>query len=51
VTRSEEFGAAFRRACEWGTVAIVECRVDPEALTTGQTVGEVRAEGSARAAS
>jgi acetolactate synthase-1/2/3 large subunit len=51
VTRTEDFGPAFRRACEWGTVAIVECRVDPEALTTGQTVGEVRAEGSARAAS
>ena len=45
VTRSEEFGAAFRRACEWGTVAIVECRVDPEALTTGATLSEVREQG------
>jgi acetolactate synthase-1/2/3 large subunit len=42
VTRSEDFGAAFRRACEWGTVAVVECRVDPEALTTGATVSQVR---------
>ena len=45
VTRSEEFGSAFRRACEWGTVAVVECRVDPEALTTGATVREVREQG------
>ena len=45
VTRSEEFGAAFRRACEWGTVAIVECRVDPEALTTSMTLSQVREQG------
>jgi acetolactate synthase-1/2/3 large subunit len=42
VTRSEDFGAAFHRARESGTVAIVECRVDPEALTTGATVSQVR---------
>lgn len=47
VTRSEDFGPAFRRACEWGTAAIVECRVDPEALTTGATLSEVRAQGLA----
>jgi acetolactate synthase-1/2/3 large subunit len=45
VTRSEDFGPAFRRACEWGTAAMIECRVDPEALTTGATVSEVRAMG------
>ena len=45
VTRTEDFGAAFRRACEWGTVAMIECRVDPEALTTGATVREVREMG------
>jgi acetolactate synthase-1/2/3 large subunit len=51
VTRSEEFGSAFRRACEWGTVAVVECRVDPEALTTGATVSQVRAQGERARAS
>jgi acetolactate synthase-1/2/3 large subunit len=45
VTRSEDFGPAFRRACEWGTAAILECRVDPEALTTGATVSQVREMG------
>jgi acetolactate synthase-1/2/3 large subunit len=45
VTRSEDFGHAFIRACEWGTAAILECRVDPEALTTGATVSQVRAAG------
>lgn len=45
VTRSEDFGPAFRRACEWGTAAILECRVDPEALTTGATVSQVREAG------
>jgi acetolactate synthase-1/2/3 large subunit len=45
VTRSEDFGPAFRRACEWGTVAMIECRVDPEALTTGATVSQVREQG------
>jgi acetolactate synthase-1/2/3 large subunit len=49
VTRSEDFPAAFRRACEWGTVAVLECRVDPEALTTSATLSQLREQG-ARAA-
>jgi acetolactate synthase-1/2/3 large subunit len=50
VTRTEDFGPAFRRAREWGTVAMIECRVDPEALTTGATVSQVREQGMLRRA-
>jgi acetolactate synthase-1/2/3 large subunit len=43
VERSEDFPAAFKAAQEAGTVAIIECRIDLEALSTGQTLTQVRA--------
>jgi acetolactate synthase-1/2/3 large subunit len=45
VVRGEDFPAAFRRAAEWGTVAVIECRVDSEALTPGQTLSGAREQG------
>lgn len=42
VTRSEDFAAAFERAQAAGTLAIIECQVDEEALTTGATLSAVR---------
>jgi len=42
VTRSEDFAAAFARARAAGTVAIIECQVDEEALATGATLSAVR---------
>jgi len=42
VTRSEDFPAAFARAQAAGTVAVIECRVDEEALATGATLSAVR---------
>jgi len=41
------FGDAFRRAEAAGSLAILELRLDPEALTTGATLSEVRAGGEA----
>ncbi len=41
------FGDAFRRAEAAGSLAILELRLDPEALTTGATLSEVRAAGEA----
>ncbi len=43
VERTEDFPAAFARAKAAGTVAIIECRVDDEALSTGATLSAVRA--------
>ena len=43
VERSEDFGAAFERARAAGKVAIIECRVDEEALSTGATLSATRA--------
>ncbi len=43
VTTSEDFPAAFARAQAAGTVAIIECQVDEEALSTGATLSAVRA--------
>ncbi len=42
VERSEDFAAAFARAHASGTVAVIECRVDEEALSTGATLFAVR---------
>ena len=42
VERDEDFAPAFRRAVESGTVAVIELRLDPRALTTTQTLSEVR---------
>ncbi|MGJ8622690.1 MAG: thiamine pyrophosphate-binding protein [Yoonia sp.] len=43
VTKSEDFPAAFDRAQASGTLAVIECQVDEEALTTGATLSAVRA--------
>jgi acetolactate synthase-1/2/3 large subunit len=43
VKSSADFPAAFARAQESGTVAIIECQVDEEALSTGATLSAVRA--------
>ena len=45
VTRTEEFPHAYLRAAAWGTVAVIECRVDSEALTPGQTLSAAREQG------
>ncbi|WP_439154105.1 thiamine pyrophosphate-binding protein [Yoonia sp.] len=43
VTKTADFPAAFARAQAAGTLAIIECQVDEEALTTGATLSAVRA--------
>ncbi|TNC74824.1 thiamine pyrophosphate-binding protein [Rubellimicrobium roseum] len=45
VTRGEDFPGAFERARAAGTVAIIECRVDGEALTPSQTLTAAREQG------
>ncbi len=45
VTRTEDFPEAFTRARESGTVAVIELRLDPQALTPGQTLDSARAQG------
>lgn len=47
VERTEDFPAAFDRARASGRVAVIELRLDPEALTPGQTLSAVRAQGEA----
>ncbi len=42
VTRDEEFAPAFGRALASGGVAVIELRLDPEALTTTQTLTQIR---------
>ena len=48
VERTVAFPAAFERARASGKPAILELRVDPEALTPGQTLSEIRQAASAR---
>jgi acetolactate synthase-1/2/3 large subunit len=49
VLRSEDFPDAFERALAQSRPALLELRVDPEAITPRQTLSEIRAEaGSAR---
>jgi acetolactate synthase-1/2/3 large subunit len=43
VTKSADFAGAFARAQAAGTVAIIACQVDEEALATGATLSAVRA--------
>lgn len=43
VTKSEDFPEAFAQAQASGSVAIIECQVDEEALATGATLSAVRA--------
>lgn len=47
VTDDAEFPAAFQRAADAGTLAIIELKLDPEALTTGATLSETRAAAEA----
>jgi acetolactate synthase-1/2/3 large subunit len=47
VERGEDFAAAFDRARASGTLAIIECLIDEEALSTGQTLSAARAAGLA----
>ncbi|WP_347268772.1 thiamine pyrophosphate-binding protein [Paracoccus sp. (in: a-proteobacteria)] len=47
VTRQEEFAPAFARAEAAGRLALLELRLDPEALSTGATLAETRAAGEA----
>ena len=44
VERGEDFAAAFARARASGTLAVIELRMDPEALSAGATLSEIRAE-------
>jgi len=46
VTRSEDFGEAFERALSQGGPALLELRVDPEAITPRQTITQIRAAAS-----
>lgn len=43
VTTQSMFANAFERAHASGKLAVIELRVDPEALTAGQTLSEIRA--------
>ncbi|MDO5706826.1 MAG: thiamine pyrophosphate-dependent enzyme, partial [Paracoccus sp. (in: a-proteobacteria)] len=43
VTEGDDFPAAFARARNAGTLAVIELRLDPEALTTAATLSEIRA--------
>ena len=43
VTQDDAFGPAFRRARDSGRLAVIELRLDPEALTTFATLSEIRA--------
>ena len=47
VTRQQDFAPAFARAQAAGTLAVLELRLDPEALSTGATLAETRAAGEA----
>src|SRR6266545_585797 len=47
VLRSEDFAAAFERALAQQRPALLELRVDSEAITPSQTLSQIRAEASA----
>ncbi|WP_374636650.1 thiamine pyrophosphate-binding protein [Paracoccus sp. (in: a-proteobacteria)] len=47
VTRQEDFAAAFARAQAAGRLALLELKLDPEALSTGATLSQTRAAGEA----
>ena len=48
VERTADFAEAFRRAEASGLPAVIELRLDPEALSHGQTLAEARAVGRSR---
>jgi acetolactate synthase-1/2/3 large subunit len=43
VETTEDFPAAFERALAFGGPAVLDLRVDPEALTVRQSLSEIRA--------
>ncbi len=47
VERTAEFAAAFERAVASGKPAIIEIRIDPEAITTRTTLSTIRAQAQA----
>lgn len=49
VEKTEEFAGAFDRAMDSGKLAVIELKLDPEALTPRQTLSEVRAAAQSRA--
>ncbi len=44
VTQDADFPAAFARAQAAGTLAVIELRLDPEALTSSATLSQIRAQ-------
>ena len=46
VERSEDFAAALDEALQCGRPAVIELRVDPQAITPRQTLDEIRAAAS-----
>jgi acetolactate synthase-1/2/3 large subunit len=42
VERTEDFGPAYLRARESGKAAIIEVRLDPEAITPAKTLTQIR---------
>ena len=46
VTATDEFPAAFRRAAETGRPAVIDLKLDPEAVSTTGTLGELAAAAS-----
>ena len=43
VTEQADFAAAFARAQDAGTLAVIELKLDPDMLTTGQSLSQLRA--------
>jgi len=46
VTETEQFRGAFRRAVDSGKPALLDLKVDPEAISTRQTITQIRAAAS-----
>jgi acetolactate synthase-1/2/3 large subunit len=51
VVRTEEFAPAFERALAAAGPALIHVRIDPQALTMGATLDQLRAQGKAAAGS
>jgi acetolactate synthase-1/2/3 large subunit len=49
VERTEDFPAAFERARKAGRAALIELRIDPEAITTRTTLSKIREASRAKA--
>jgi acetolactate synthase-1/2/3 large subunit len=48
VTETAAFPGALARALEAGVPALIELVIDPQAITAGQTIDEIRAAARAR---